>query len=91
MHDSIEAALSGNIIISTNKAADVYGVPKPTLKDRLSSHVVHGVMPGPRPCLGECEKMELAENLKDFTEIGLGKTRGLVLQLPKILLNIKEF
>lgn len=37
--------------LSGNKAADLHGVPRSTLKDRLSGRVIHGVKPGPKPYL----------------------------------------
>ena len=49
IRDAIEAASTGDV--SANKAADVYGVPRSTLKDRLKGRVVHGVKPGPRTYL----------------------------------------
>ena len=64
-------ALSG-----TNKAADMYGVPRSMLKDWLSGRVVPGVNPGPRQYLRESEDIELAEHLKELAKIGMGKTRG---------------
>ena len=39
MLDAMEAASSGNV--SLNKASELYGVPKTTLKDRLSGRVAH--------------------------------------------------
>lgn len=33
--------------IGRNIAADLHGVPRTTLKDRLNGHVVHGTKPGP--------------------------------------------
>ena len=74
MRDAMKAVSSGTL--STNQAADTYGVPRSTLKDRLSGHVVHGVKPGPRPYLTEPEERELAQHLKDLAEIGLGKKKG---------------
>lgn len=32
--------------ISANQAADRHGIPRSTLKDRLSGRVIHGVNPG---------------------------------------------
>ena len=42
MADAIKGSLSAN------KAADLHGVPRSTLKDRLSGRVAHGVKSGPR-------------------------------------------
>ena len=35
--------------VSANQAADVHGVPRSTLKDRLKGKVTHGMKPGPHP------------------------------------------
>ena len=35
--------------LSGNRAADMHGVPRSTLKDRLGGRVVHGVKPGVKP------------------------------------------
>ena len=37
--------------MSANKAANLFGVPRSMLKDRLSGRVVHGTKPGPKPYL----------------------------------------
>ena len=87
MRDAMEAASSGTV--SVNKAADMYGVPRSTLKDRLSGRVVHGIKPGPRPYLRKSEERELAEHLKELAEIGLGKTRGEVLRIAESVAESK--
>ena len=43
---------------SVNQAALLYGMPKTSLKNRLSGHVVHGTKPGPRPYLDSNEEKE---------------------------------
>ena len=35
--------------ISRKRAAVLHGVPRSTLKDRLSGRVIHGQEPGPQP------------------------------------------
>ena len=49
--------------LSGNRAADLYGVPRSTLKDRLSERVVHGTKPRPRPYLSTGEETELSSHL----------------------------
>ena len=61
MLDVMEAASSGNV--SINKASELYGVPKTTLKDRLSGLVAHGTKPGPKPYLHLEEEKELVDHL----------------------------
>ncbi len=48
---------------SCNQAADAHGVPRSTLKDRVSGRVVHGVSPGPVPYLSTEEEALLADYL----------------------------
>ena len=52
------AAIKGNIL--ANKAAILHGVPRSTLKDRLSGRVAHGVKSGPRLYLSTEEEAELS-------------------------------
>ena len=87
MRDAMEAASSG--VVSVNGAADMYGVPRSTLKDRLNGRVLHGTKPGPRPYLEESEERELVKHLKDCAEIGLGKTRGEVLRIAECVAESK--
>ena len=49
--------------LSGNKAADVHGVPRSTLKDRLSGRVAHGTKSGPKPYLSPIEEAELTNHL----------------------------
>ena len=67
--------------LSANKAANLHGVPRSTLKDHLSGHVTHGVKSGPRPYLAAEEEAELSSHLLRASDMGLGKTRQDVLTL----------
>lgn len=67
--------LAENGEISANHAADIHGVPRSTLKDRLKGRVVHGTKPGPRPYLDSTEERELVDYLFDAAKTGHGKTR----------------
>ena len=49
MTGALAAASEG---MPANRAATMYGVPRSTLKDRLSGRVVHGHKSGPRPYSG---------------------------------------
>lgn len=73
MAAALEAVMKDGL--SSNRAADTYGVPRSTLKDRISGRVVHGVNPGPKPYLTEDEERDLADHLLKAAEIGYGKTR----------------
>ena len=72
MAKAMELAQSG--VISRNRAAEECGIPKSTLKDRLSGRVEHGCCPGPKPYLHRDEG-ELTTYLLTVASIGLGKTR----------------
>ena len=87
MRDAMEAASSGNI--SINKASELYGVPKTTLKDRLSGRVAHGTKPGPKPYLHPEEEKELVDHLTKLSDTGLPKTRREVLQIAENVATAK--
>ena len=73
---SVQDGISG-----VNQAATDHGVPKTTLKDRLSGRVTHGINPGPRPYLNKTEESELSQFLKKCSSIGYGKTRKDVMSI----------
>ena len=58
-----------------NQVALDHGIPKTTLKDRVSGRVTHGTIPGPTPYLSTVEEDELGNFLKSCAEVGYGKTR----------------
>ena len=60
---------------SVNRIATMYGVPRSTLKDRVTGRVTHGTKPGPRPYLTRNEEEMLAQHLVQVAKIGYGKTR----------------
>ena len=68
-------ALARSGEVSANRAADVHGVPRSTLKDRLHGRVVHGTNPGPRPYLEAAEEGELVDYIFDAAKAGYSKTR----------------
>ena len=61
--------------VSANHIADIHGVPRSTLKDRLRGRVVHGTNPGPHPYLDAAEESELVDHLFQSAKAGYGKTR----------------
>ena len=73
MAAAMESALSENM--SINKAAELHGVPRTTLQDRLSGRVEHGKNPGPVPYLSSSEEKKLCDYLLSSAEVGYGKTR----------------
>ena len=70
-------------VMSRNRAAEAYGVPKSTLKDRLSGRVENGCRPGPKPYLQPDEEGELTTYLLTAASIGLGKTRHEVMRIAE--------
>ena len=53
-----------------NEAARMYSIPPTTLKDRVSGRVKHGKKPGPSKYLDSDEETELADFLKETSELG---------------------
>ena len=49
--------------MSCNRAADTHGIPRSTLKDRVSGQVIHRKNPGPVRCLSSEEETLLADYL----------------------------
>ena len=66
-----------------NQAAREHGVPKTTLRDRLSGRVVHGSNPGPNPQLTSSEELELSSFIKESAKVGYGKTRKDIMIITK--------
>ena len=58
-----------------------YGVPRTTLKDRLSCRVEHGRKPDPAPYLNAVEEKELGDFLKSCASISYGKTQKDVMHI----------
>ena len=58
-----------------NQAADLHGIPRSTLKDRLSGRVIHGTKSGPKSYLTAEEENELEMHLLQASKMGFGKTR----------------
>ena len=79
MKKAIEAVETGGS--GVNRAALDHGIPKSTLKDRISGRVLHGRKPGPKPYLTPVEEKELAEFVKSCAGLGYGKTRKDVLNV----------
>lgn len=64
-------------------AARLFGVPRSTLRDRVTGNVKHGTKPGPAPYLTKSEETELASFLVDVAKAGYGKSRGEVKRLAE--------
>ena len=87
MRDAMEAASSSNI--SINKVSELFGVPKTTLKDRLSGRVARGTKPGPNPYLHPEEEKELVDHLTKLSDMGMPKIRREVLEITENVATAK--
>ena len=72
------------------KAATLYGVPKSTVSDRITGHVLHGTKSGPVKYLSEQEEKELVKFLIGCSKIGFAKSRKQVLMLTQSILAHKR-
>ena len=81
MEKAMEAVMSG---VGINRAAMEHGVPRTTLKDRISGRVDHGDNPGPAPYLSKEEEKELGAFLKRSAALGYGKSRKQVMAIAEI-------
>ena len=69
--------------LGVNRAADQFGVPRTTLKDRMSGRVTHGSKSGPAPYLTEEEEGELQSYLLSCAEVGYPKTKNEVIGIVR--------
>ena len=83
MEAALEAVRKGTV--SANRAAQLHGVPRSTLRDRLTGRVAHGTNPGPAKYLNNEEEHALADHLIQAAESGYGKTRK---QVKAIVENV---
>ena len=67
--------------LSVRKAAEMYGIPKSTLGDRISGRVLPGSVSGPPRTLTDSEETDLEQFLFHCSAIGYGKTRKDVINL----------
>jgi len=84
---AVEAVENGSMGI--NRAAITHGVPRTTLKDRLSGRVVHGTKMGPKCYLTHEEEKELVDFLVNCSKMGYGKTRNEVLKIVEAVMKKK--
>ena len=81
MEEAMKAVHKGDTGI--NQAAREYGIPRTTLKDRVSGRVKHDTKSGPQPYLSVDEETELAKFVKQCAEVGCGKTRKDVMHIAQ--------
>ena len=87
MAGAMKSYLDGKM--GMNRAADQYGVPRTTLKDRLSGRVTLGTNPGPVPYLTP-EEDELVKHLLTCADIGYPKTKQEVLAIIQQAIHKKR-
>ena len=83
---AIESVKGGQ---SIKRAAEVHGVPRTTLQDRVKGKVVHGVNPGPQPYLQPAEEKELSCFLAEVAAVGYGRTKKQVKLLAEMVARDK--
>ena len=73
MEKAIKAVHKGTL--SVRRAAEVYGIPKSTLHDRISGKVVQGASSGPEPYLTVTEETELVQFLTKCASMGFARSK----------------
>ena len=81
MDAAMKAVQSGKS--SINRAAEDHGIPRSTLKNRVSGKVEGNSNPGPVQYLTNDEERELGVFIKDCASIGYGKTRKEVMRIAE--------
>jgi len=72
------------------KAAEVFGVPRSTLYDRVSGQIEFGARSGPSRYLNNGEEKELVRFLLGCAKIGFARTRKQVLALVRAMVATKQ-
>ena len=79
MSGQIKAVIDSKM--GVNWAADQYGIPRSTLKDRVSAK--HGAKSGPQPYLSYEEEQELVAHLVKCDETGYPKMKDEVIGIVR--------
>ena len=77
--------------LSVRRAAELYGVPKSTLSDRVTGRVEFGSHSGPARYLSNAEEEELVSFLCGAARLGYARTKRDVLAVVKDVVAIKSF
>ena len=75
--------------LSVKRAAELHGVPRATLQDRVKGKVMHGVNAGPQPYLQTGEEKELSCFLMEVAAVGYGKIKKQVKFLVEMVAKDK--
>uniref|UniRef100_A0A1X7UN67 HTH CENPB-type domain-containing protein n=1 Tax=Amphimedon queenslandica TaxID=400682 RepID=A0A1X7UN67_AMPQE len=76
--------------LTVRLAAELYGIPKSTLYDRIRGNVQHRTKPGPVPYLTKEEEVILAKFLIKCSQIGFPRTVSEVLALVRQTIQSKD-
>jgi len=87
MQGAMKAVTEG---MGINRAAMEFGVPKTTLKDRISGRVQHGSKSGRNPHLSVDEEKELVDYIITCSEIGYPKRRDDIVGIVRKTLHKKN-
>ena len=75
--------------MGVNRAAEEFGIPKTTLKDRISGKVIHGTKSGRTPYLTLEEEDELVQFIVSSAKMGYPKKREEVMGIVRKTLEAK--
>ena len=68
--------------IPVQRAANMFGVPVTTFKDRVHGRVsLTATRPGPHPLLSKAQEAQLVQHLKDTAAVGYGYRRKQIMNL----------
>ena len=87
MEKAIKAVHTGTL--SVRRAAEVYGIPKSTLHDRISGRVVQGASSGPEPYLTVTEETELVQFLTKCASMGFARSKKQIFDIVDRVLESK--
>lgn len=76
--------------LSVRRAAELYGVPKSTLSDRVTGRVEFGSHSGPARYLSDAEEEELVSFLCGAARLGYARTKRDVLAVVEDVVAIKK-
>ena len=81
------AAVQANQL-SINKAADTFGVPRTTLKNKISGSSALDTTQGPDPILNKAEEEEITVWAKNMARIGYGRTKEQIIEIVQKFIQL---
>ena len=67
-----------------------FGVPKSTIRDRISGKTLPGATSGPERYLTDTEEQELVHFIKECAKVGYAKTRKQIIAIVELVLKEKR-